>query len=291
MVVNNVVSDSWTTVSLSSTYIFPVIVCTVQYAEDGTDTPAVTRLNNVESTSFQLKLQNPSNTPIAFPGRPVHCVAVEEGSWTLPSGKKIEAHRFLSTVTDYAWNNWIGQTGQSFVNTYSQANQPSIIGQVMSYNDERWSSFWCRGAQRTYLPIYADEFFPGKMVGEDTDKVRADETVGYIVMDKGHTTNAGFEIETGRGGETIGRYVQGPVYTYNFQSSFSSAPAVAILAQSAMRTSDGSWAVLTQSPTASGMGLATDEDQIGDSDRGSAITVVVDYFVMSSAGSVPLSPA
>ncbi|NIR40304.1 MAG: hypothetical protein GWO22_31530, partial [Actinobacteria bacterium] len=84
------------TVPLSQSYVSPVIVCTVQYANN--TVPVVTRVTNVTSNSFDVRLQSPSGNPIV--ADLVHYIVVEEGVWTI-DGVAIEAQTFLSSVTDH----------------------------------------------------------------------------------------------------------------------------------------------------------------------------------------------
>ena len=105
----------------------------------------------------------------------------EEGTWTI-GGVNIEAQKYLSTVTDNA-NSWVGEA-QSYKQSYTN---PVVLGQVMSENDSNWSVFWCSGESASDAPS-ATTLKTGKMIGEDTNSTRADETIGFIVFEAGHDT-------------------------------------------------------------------------------------------------------
>ena len=66
-----------------------------------------------------------------------------------------------------------------------------VLGQVMSENDPRWSVFWAKDGNFCDAdvvgcdPPSASSLAVGKHVGEDLDTDRADETIGYIVLDEG----------------------------------------------------------------------------------------------------------
>jgi hypothetical protein len=278
-VVTGVSSSAWTTVSLLNTYVSPINVCSVQYNSGTTLVAAVVRMQNVGTTSFQIRLQNPVN--VTTGARNVHCVVVEKGSWRLPDGRKIEANKYSSTVTDRK-GAWQGQP-QTYVNSY--AAPPVVLGQVMSFNDPKWSVFWCRGSNQSSPPS-ATQLFTGKHVGEDLTIARVNETVGYIVIEAGHKTSGGIEIETSRGADIALGYVQGS-YTYTFTTPFITTPVVAVLSQVAMDNSDGSWAVLKVNPTKTSMRVAVDEDDILDSERNHP-NEQLDYAVFSAAGSIQL---
>jgi hypothetical protein len=278
-VIPKVSSASWITVSLNAVYRSPIPVCSVKYDTGGRLLPAVVRVRNVGTTSFEIRLQNPSGK--ALTGRDVHCVVADEGTWTLEDGRTVEAKKYTSTITDRKLS-WRGQ--QQTYNAPFKA--PVVLGQVMSNNDERFSVFWCRGLSATNAPD-GTMIYTGKHVGEDLRRTRALETVGYIVLEAGHATSDGVEIETRRSQQTTMGYVNGK-YTSTFERPFATAPAVAIVSQVAMDESDGSWAVLTSSPTTTGMGVALDEDMIGDWERKHG-TEEIDYAVFSTTGTIRLN--
>ncbi|MCP4000273.1 MAG: hypothetical protein GY727_05110, partial [Gammaproteobacteria bacterium] len=133
-VLNNV-NNLWTTVNLSQSYGSMVVVATLNY--DNSSAPAVVRIRNASGSSFDVRVDPaggalPSNVNVYY-------MVVEEGIYTESvDGVKMEAVKFLSTVTDEN-NSWVGQN-QSYINTYTN---PVVLGQVMSYNDSGFSSFWC----------------------------------------------------------------------------------------------------------------------------------------------------
>jgi hypothetical protein len=278
MVVSRV-DNSWTIVSLSDTYVSPIAVCTVVYA--GADLiPAVVRMKDVGPQSFQIRLQNPKGD--ALQARDVHCVVVEQGSWKMPDGRKIEANKYVSTITDRS-PSYIGEAQSC---AYVCSTPFIVLGQVMSYNDPQWSVFWSRG-QNQRTPPNGSNWFTGKHVGQDTSHSRIDEVVGYIVIEEGHAVSEGIEIETARGLSIVGGYIQ-TTAVYNFQKAFSTTPAVAVLSQVAMNGPDGSWAVSATSFSVDSMNVAVDEDRILDEER-FHVRERVDYIVFSTAGPVTLS--
>ncbi|GAB4325957.1 MAG: hypothetical protein Kow0059_22180 [Candidatus Sumerlaeia bacterium] len=254
------VTDSWVTVNLANWYASPVIVCTVNYRNN--TIPVVTRIDAVTNTSFDLRLQNPGDLGTPAPDE-VHYIVMEEGVWTMPDGRKVEARKYLSTVTSEN-NSWVGET-RTYGQTYTS---PVVLGQVMSYNDSRWSVFWCSSGSRTSPPT-ASQLRTGKHVAEDTVVTRADETIGYIVIDAGTGTLDGVKYEAKVGSDIVRSVTNAPPYSYTFAQSFSTAPIVAVVSQAAMDGSDGSWAYLYGSSplTTTQIRLALDEDQIGGSER------------------------
>jgi hypothetical protein len=189
MVVDEVSFSEWTALPLAKTYLSPIAVYTVKYNTGGRIDvlSALVRIQNVSPTSLKIRLHNPKSD--FFDGnRAVHCVVVEEGSWEMPDGRKIEAKKYLSIVTDKQ-HSWVGEQ-QTYTDSYAN---PVVMGQVMSYNDPNWSVFWSRDSNK------ANSIFTGKHSGEDTTTTRADETADYIAIEAGHAASVGIEIETARG--------------------------------------------------------------------------------------------
>jgi hypothetical protein len=281
-VVTGVSSAGWTVVPLLRTYASPIPVCTVEYDAGTALLPAVVRMQNVGATSFEIKLQNPSNQVVA--ARPVHCVIVEQGKYTTPDGRKVEAQKYSSTVTDHD-QSWVGQA-QTYLNTYTN---PTVIGQVMTFSDSRWSVFYSRASSSRNAAPDRLSLRTGKHLGEDTPITRSAETVGFIVMEKGHGTSGGIEMESGRTPNAVVGYVE-TQYTHTFATSFAAVPVVTVVSQAGMKGREGSWAVLNGAKTTSTLGVAVDEDQTADAERIHP-TEEVDYIVFSAAGAIQLTPA
>ena len=220
----------------------------------------VTRVGNVTANSFDVRLQNPSGGAVA--SDTVHYLVVEEGSWVI-DGVNIEAQTYTSTVTDEN-NSWVGEA-QSYTASFTN---PVVLGQVMSENDSDWSVFWDRGTSRANPPT-ATTLFTGKTVAEDTDTTRADETVGFIVIEAGHTTLGGVEFEAALGADTVAGVSNSPPYAYTFDTAFATAPTVAVTSMAAMDGNNGGWAQIHGGTVATTTQLfvSVDEDQVGDSER------------------------
>lgn len=273
------VTAQWTLVSLRETYTSPVCVCSVRYVDDNED-PMVVRMQNVATTSFEIRLQNPSDEALA--SHSVHCIVVEEGSWVMPDGRGIEAWSYMSTVTDRK-GSWVGEQ-QDYSNTYAQ---PVVLGQIMSFNDSKWSVFWSRGSS-SKTPPSSTSFFSGKHVGEDTDITRTSETVGFIVIEAGHNKISGIEYEAALGADIVRGYDNSPLYSYTYDQAFIATPKVTVATQAAMDGGDGSCAVTSGTQSANTLQLVVDEDQITNSERRHT-TEQVAYFVLSAEGSLELT--
>jgi hypothetical protein len=154
------VGADWVTVDLPHVYDAMVVVATPNY--DKTSPPAVVRIGNAAANRFQVKVDSAGGeTPSRVD---VYYLVVEAGVYTeAEHGVTMEAVRFTSTVTDSS-NRWAGEV-REYANSYVN---PVAVGQVMSDNDSRFSTFWARGGARTSPPSAA-QLFVGKTVSEDPD--------------------------------------------------------------------------------------------------------------------------
>ena len=185
-------------------------------------------------------------------------------------------------MTDHA-RGWNGQA-QTYLNRYTN---PIVVGQVMTYNDIRWSVFYSRGASTPETPPNAQSLRCGKHLGEDRPITRLAETVGYIVIEKGHASYSGAEIEFGRTPVAVVGYVNA-TYTTTFATPFASTPIVTVASQVGTKGREGSWAVLSGNTSSSYMGVSVDEDQTMDSER-SHPAEEVDYIALTSIGVIQLT--
>ncbi len=252
------VDGTWSTVSLNQTYDSPVVACSVTYLNN--TVPVVIRVRNVSASSFEAKLQNPGDLqPVVADS--ISCLVVEEGAWTLPDDRKIEAGLVDSSITDGA-GSWIGQN----VGYQQSYTSPVVFGQVMTYNDPKWSVFWSRGGS-VVDPASTTSLYVGKEVGEDPDQSRLTETLGYIVLDAGSGTLDNNDYVTALGSDTAFDF-SNPA-TYTLTPPFASAPSFVLVAQAAMDGGNGGWAYVygNNAVTSSSITVAIDEDQIADSER------------------------
>ena len=200
------VSTAWQTVNLDNTYSNAIVVCTYQLQDfTAANPPAVTRIDNITSNSFDLRIQGWEDS--AATTNDVHCIIVDEGVHTLPDGRNLEAHSVLSDLTTgqnttdgSAWNqNQLEDVSGSISHNY---NNPVVLGQVMSFNDNRASVIHvtdCDARQNhPFQNGMADGICVGKHIGQITSS-RSSETIGYIVAEAGSGTvnNVFYELALG----------------------------------------------------------------------------------------------
>jgi len=252
------IASSWTTVTLAESYTSMVVVATPNY--DNTSPPGVVRIQNAAGNSFDIRVDAAGGAAPA--AMDVHWMVVEEGVYTqAANGVTMEAVKFTSTVTDEN-NSWVGEA-RTYANTYTT---PIVVGQVMTYNDAAFSTFWCCNGTRTDPPD-SGGLVVGKSAAEDPTPTRADETIGYIVIESGSGTLDGVDYAASSGANSILGMDDSPPYTYDLSGMTN--PIVAVVGIAGMDGGNGGWAVLYgASPlTAATLDLAIDEDQAGDTER------------------------
>lgn len=269
------VGSDWQTVTLVQTFTDPVVIATVQY--DDTQLPAVTRVRNAIGNEFEVRVQNPSDTPLV--GYSLHYLVVEAGVYDI-AGLKMEAVKFQSTVTDEN-GSWAGQ-GRSYAQSYSS---PVVVGQVMTENDPDWSVFWASNGTAGNPPTAAS-LSVGKHVAEDTDITRNPETIGYLVFESGSGTAGNISYEAAVGGD----FVQGVVDAAPYVYPLSASQEVGVVSSAGMDGANGGWPVLYgNQAVGTQLSLGIDEDQINDSER-TRTTDQIAYVAMTrSVGALTVS--
>jgi hypothetical protein len=260
-------------VDLGQSYDSAVIVAT-PVLPSNTHPPVVTRLRNVSGSNFDIKIERLDGLTGTL-AVDVHIIAVEEGVYTQANdGVTMEAVKYTSIITANK-TGWTAES-RSYQNSYTN---PVVVGQVMSANDPDWSVFWCMGKNRTSPPD-ATELNVGKHIGEDPNGMRADESVGFLVIESGTGTLNGINLLAGLGADTV----QGPDnstsgYTYSLSGLSSASAAAASLA--GMDGVDGGFAVMTGATplTSTSITLYADEDALGDTERGHT-TEEVGYLIL-----------
>lgn len=280
------VDDQWKLIRLNSAFTNPVVVCSVRYDSVFNQLPVVPRVRNAGANSFELRLQNPSDSPVT--ASVVSYMVVEEGTWRLPNGAAIEARRVPSS--DTASRDTLADQAETFDILGRFEQQPVILGQVMTANDPDWSVFYCINPTDPQSPPAKGACLVGKHVGADTDTTRADETLGVIAIESFQGSILGVPCQAAVGNKTVRGIDDSPPYNYTL-SGFSGQPRGALVTRATVENVDGSWAYTYGEDALSqtAISLVCDEDQIGDTER-SAVSDQVGYCVFGESWSFDLVP-
>ena len=256
------VGYSWKSVSLDNTYSDPIVVCT-HILPDKNHKEVVVRVKNVSSNSFDIKIQSPND---ANPGysTTVYCLISQEGVYKVPF--KYEAHKVVSDKTN-RYKNWGADRAEEVTNDLKQTyTKATVLGQVMSYNDNRFSTFWSFDCYYyKEKPFERDNrICVGKHIGQIKED-RNSETLGYIVAQNGIYDLKDFSIAINYGLSRIRGVGDKPPYIYTLDKEYD----VAIVTKEAENGGHGAWAVLYgDDAVGKELKLAVDEETVaGDKTR------------------------
>ena len=255
MVKVSTVGGSWKTVPLVNSYSTPIIACTYNLPSKN-DSDAVVRVQ-AAGAGFQVMVQKPiiSTTVTASD---VYCTVSEEGNYTYPI--KYEAHKVSSDETNYS-SDWdfakMENVTSSKALTY---NQPVIIGQVMTYNNDHFSVFWSNNCITRGSPATNTAVCVGKQTGQTAPVIPNSEDLGYFIAEEAEYFMENANVKIGLGANTVAGVGNSPAYSYDLGRSYTLATA----SLSAANGSHGGWAVLYGSnPVSQDLNLAVDEDTSG----------------------------
>jgi len=281
------VGYSWQTINFGNSYSDAIVVCTNVLANK-TDNEAVVRIRNINSGSFQVKIQRPNDSNPSY-STDVYCIISDEGSYTIPF--KYEAHKVLSNNTNGNTNpnNWSAARAENVSASITQTyTRPAVLGQVMSYNDNRFSVFWsfdCDNRKnRPFQSGMSDGICVGKHVGQ-IGQTRNNETLGYIVAEAGIYELEDFSMAVNYGGNSIRGIGDSPPYSYTLDKSYTDG----VVTKEAENGGEGGWAVLYgAAPLGTSLDMGIDEETVqGDTTR-RHISEEVAYWVMLND---PVTPA
>ena len=116
-------------------------------------------------------------------------------------------------------------------------------------------------------------------MAEDTNTTRANETIGYIVIESGNGTINGVAY-TGAVGSDIVRNYENSASGYSYSLTGLTSASAAALSSTAMDGTDGAWPVLNgvDALSSTTVKLIVDEDQFKDSEQKHA-TEQINYII------------
>jgi len=239
------VGAAWQTIALENSYTDAIVVCTYNLPSSAAP-PAVTRIQNIGPTSFQLRIQQFENSNVVT-ASDVHCIIADEGAYN-SGGLKYEARKVISEGTNGqnvagGWSlalteNVTGSVTQSYAN-------PHVIGQVMSFRDARASTYWDNNCTSRTAPAFnagpGDGICVGKQIGQ-INSTRLDEMLGYIVIEAGTGTVNDITWATAVGPDftNLNGVGNAPPYSHSPTGDFD----IGVVSLTAMDGGHGGWAVL-----------------------------------------------
>lgn len=272
---------SWQTVALENTYTEAVPVCT--YAlPSAASPPAVTRIRNVTSSSFELRLQQFENSSNVTPAN-AHCIISDIGAHT-SGGLKYEAHKVLSTGTSGLSVGWGAATTEEITNDVILSyTNPHIVGQVMSFNDANASVFWnfncvTRG-NAAFFSGPGDRACVGKHIGQ-INNTRAAETLGFFIIEAGGGTVNDITFSAAVGPDSGAGVGNAPPYSYTVSGDFDTG----VLTDAGEDGGHGGWAVLYGADPfpAGNIRWAIDEETVAGDTTRTHTTENIGYWIFDN---------
>ncbi|MEL7480333.1 MAG: hypothetical protein AAGJ29_02115 [Pseudomonadota bacterium] len=272
------------TVELDNSYVSPVPICTYNLPSTGSP-PVIPRIGTITGDSFQLSIQSLPNTDAGVLGN-VHCLIAEEGTHTLPDGRRFQA---ITTVVSNVlgnnaggWNDTVNISG-SVSGAFTSA--PAVLAAVISSNDARATAVHVDDCEQRQNEPFAgglnDGICVGYHVGEQTDASYAPETVGVILAERGAGTVNNVTYTVARGPNSINGVGNGGGASYSVSGDFE----VGVATLAGENGGQGGWVVLFGADPLPNnqVRLAIDEEVVaGDASR-THINEIVDYWLFRDA--------
>jgi hypothetical protein len=241
------VNHQWTSIDLSNTYISPIVITSDPTIKGGD--PTVVRLRNIDSKSFDLRLQEPNYKDGSHTNEVISYVVLEEGTWDLTDGTQIAAGskntNKLSTQ---------GREKVSFDDSFTSG--PAVLTQTQTFNGADWVT--------TRTDAITGESFKVTMQEEEKMNARGHkyETIGWVAIDQGVATDGDTIIE---GGMTPDIFTD-QTKTHTFDGSFVSVPTLL----TKLSTFDGADTANSRIKSVSNTGFSAmvQEEQSKDSELG-----------------------
>lgn len=246
--------ENWVRVPLENVYSSPIIVA--GYYENNNSRPASVRLDNVTSTFFDIRLQNPFGRNIY--ADTIDYLVIEEGAWEI--GNRHFVARTHSTDTigyDPNWNYDVVSYDYNFT------SYPVVLHQVMSNNDDDWITTYVTRANDLYnAPRFGS--FNLALNGAEAETMHGVETLGWVAVSSGRGVFDGIDFESHPTGDMIAGHDNGCT-NVDYYNTYDTIPLV-INTQQSMDDTDGSWSVKC-SQTQDLVGLHSEEDQVYNWER------------------------
>lgn len=251
------------TVELQQTYVNPVVV-TIPYVTSDLHSPLSTRVYDVGSESFTVRMDFPPDnfgTVTTDYSEPVYYMVMEAGQWQI-GDMKVEAH-VQEDISTVAYNtSW---TGEPVIYDHTYTDNPLIMHQVMSDNDPDWITSWVSApSDRTNPPNTTGFDIALNAASVSSSNSHDPEDIGWIAFeDVGTDSYEDIEFRTEHGDEAMRGHSDG-CFTYTHGGTY--ADGIILASQMGMDGIDGTWATLC-SVTSTAVGLQAEEDQDFDSER------------------------
>ncbi len=202
----NNLNHLWQTITLNESYTNPVII--VGDPTFNSSDPVVSRLQNVGSNTFQLRLQEPNYLDNLHVNESVSYLVMEAGNWTLADGTCISAGTHSS--------NRLTSQGFDTINLTGFDSTPTVLSQVQTFNESDWVTTRTQGQSSSSFQVAMQEE-EARNSGS-----HATETIGWLAIKQRVPFFRDPLLEEG----TTSRAHTHTPSTVSFSQSFDSLPSV-----------------------------------------------------------------
>lgn len=256
-------NHQWQTVSLDNTYTNPVVIVSDPTFNGGD--PVASRLRNVTSNSFDIRLQEPNYEDGYHTNESVSYLVVEAGDWTLEDGTRLSAGTYNSGRLTSAGFDTVDLTG--FDTT------PTVLSQVQTFRGSDWVT--------TRVKEQATSGFQIAMQEEEAlnSGGHISETIGWLAIEPGTATDGNTLLQ----GRTTDRAYNSSRSTVALDASFNDTPALIAKLGSTFGSDTANLRLDTL--TADSFGVRVHEEQSLDTEIGHT-TELVSFLALEGQSGV-----
>ncbi len=267
------VNTTWHTISLKHSYTTPVVVHGPADFDANQDEEVVGRVTNVSSDGFEFKLQEPNEGGCrddVHPDENISYIVVENGSWVLSDGRKLEAGNYsTSTTTGRAigGDNTADPAAYDLISyRMSFSSAPVVVSQTMGYDDSDYD-------KTRMMDVTSSSFRISHNEDEGQSDIHGPEMVGWIAVEPGNGSVNGVDYNFGT--TVADRYIdycaspyECPWATQTFSIPVTNPP-VLIANMQTVGGGDNAY-IRYNNPTTSSVDFGVEEDPCSGTEKGGA---------------------
>ena len=248
------INHKWTRVNFTETFVDPVVVAGPATLNGGQ--PCIVRIRNVDTTGFDIRLQEWDYLDGSHLVETVSYMAMEAGSYVLSDGTRVEAANVSNAKV------WFKNV--PFKTTFNVV--PVVMTSITSFNDET-------PVTGRVKEIAIDGFNYRIQEQEANANQHGDETFSYIAWEPMAGTVANATLIVAKSGNAVTHRS----YTVNYESDFEAAPV--FLADAQTTNGSNTANIRCKNRTATSVEVLIDEEQSKDSEV-NHIKEEVGYFAI-----------
>eukprot|EP01127_Copromyxa_protea_P009555 TRINITY_DN2268_c0_g2_i1.p1 TRINITY_DN2268_c0_g2~~TRINITY_DN2268_c0_g2_i1.p1 ORF type:complete len:762 (-),score=168.38 TRINITY_DN2268_c0_g2_i1:98-2359(-) len=170
------ITDDPVVVQFKNKYVHPVVIS--QPLSFSGKTVAITRITSVHNENFTIAIHEPSYLNGDHKKERVSYLVLESGSWTLPSGNRIEVGKHVTSATV---GNEIAE-GASWTTVKFPAENifktsPVVFTQTQTYNDQHWVATRQMDVNSAGFKVSLEE-------EELNEETHGGEVIGWVAFEK-----------------------------------------------------------------------------------------------------------